>query len=149
MRTEDNTASDLIAIQWQRVIDYVADARHKVSHAFEPLIPVARSDPILGRLFPFVSISGLCFSRCTETPYYVDLLIQGTDTSDYVVVTTDGHGSWTKQWEIGTGDAQTAVRIARAFLPADYPPAIHGNRDDLQLDHDPTTIRLRAARSTG
>ena len=147
MKEADDVARRMIAAQWQRVAEFVADPAHKSSHKFESLIPVAREDPILGRLSPHAGVNGLSFSRCTDAPHYTDIVFGAYAANDYAVCVTDGRGSYMAQHqrEIGRGDAETAVRIAREFLPPDYPAAIHGSAKDLDLENDPTALKLREA----
>ena len=130
--------------QWSEVEEYVQKPRHKTSHQLVGILPLAKSDAVLGQLFPFVGISGLSFSRCCDYPFYVDISFTA-NSSEFVVWASRGKGSWHERDEIGFGDATEAVRIATSYLPAGYPPAILGNSKDLNdsFANDPFTILLK------
>lgn len=90
-------------------------------------IQLAIKDEILGKLFPFTSLSRLCFSRCTGYPYSYDLpIVYPVWEKDNVFEVRLCDDSL-----IGTGSAKEALEMIKNNLPSDIGPAVKGPADDL------------------
>ena len=122
-------AMDAVHTQWDRLEDQ-AFAEEMI--AIQILVAKAREDDVLGQLYPFISVSRLCFSRCIDYPYYVDVLISPLDPTleKYALETTVGGGGWADTARLReVSGAGEAIRFLKALLPSDYGPALIGNAD--------------------
>src|SRR5262245_16623438 len=122
-----STDSVAVQTQWEQ-LEEEAGAEGLI--AIYALLSVARSDSVLGRLYPFLSIGRLCFSRCVDYPFYVDVLISPVHPAEeeYVVELTVGPGGWVyTEPSQRIKDAKKAVQAAATLLPAGYGPARPGN----------------------
>lgn len=112
---------DEIKYTWNSLLN---DPDHSELH---PFIQIAIEDEILGKLFPFTSLSRLCFSRCTGYPYTYDLPIVcpvwGKDNIFEVRLLDSSL--------IGTGNAKEALEIIKNIIPTNMGPAVKGTADDL------------------
>jgi hypothetical protein len=81
-------------------------------------------------LFPFLSVGRLCFSRCTEFPYYVDFLVQFWERR-YSAHATLERGGWVHTRSLGCGSAGECLAIVAAHIPPGYGPARVGNANVL------------------
>jgi len=89
----------------------------------------------LETLFPFVSVGRLCFSRCTEFPYYVDFLIAFW-RGQYSAEATLQRGGWVDTRRLGVGSAKEALAIVASHIPPDYGPARIGDASVLFPESD-------------
>jgi hypothetical protein len=114
------------------------------------LIDEASANPRLSRLFPFLSVGRLCFSRCIEFPYYVDVLITpNRSTHNFQIETTCGRGGWASTKVIGLAEnPRGAVQVAANVLPSDYDSARSGNADQWRPEFDRLAQTFRALEPT-
>ncbi|WP_343695399.1 DUF6193 family natural product biosynthesis protein [Flavobacterium sp.] len=113
--------------------------------ALKEFFVLAFKDPVVGNLFPFISLYTLCFSKCTGYPYdrsnlpYVTakefevFAFQigrsdkkeklPTNEKEFVVVAYNGE-------YLGEGNALTALKIVRENLPPDLKRARKGTSKD-------------------
>lgn len=89
------------------------------------IIEAAHAVPLLRQLFPYTSHTSLCFSSCTGFPYSDDIpLIEPGEVDGYVLrnrFTGDVIGE--------ADDAESAIAILLAHLPANVGPAVAGTAD--------------------
>lgn len=90
-----------------------------------PVIKAAMKRPELRRLFPYTSLTRLCFSRTTGYPF----------THDCPVIEPQGNGRYSvympnSQEIIGEGTADQAVEMVVKNLPPNCGPAVNGTADD-------------------
>jgi hypothetical protein len=90
-----------------------------------PLIKAAMKRPELRQLFPYTSLTCLCFSRTTGYPF----------TKDCPVIEPRGNGKYAvympnSQEFLGEGTVEEALDIAVKNLPPDCGPAVSGTADD-------------------
>ena len=111
-----------VAFTWGRLH---ADVSRAELRAF---VDLAIRDDVVSQLFPFTSLSTLCFSRCTGYPY----------TRDTPTVTPLGKRVFRgPQYEVrlpdnriaGRGSAPEALALVKANLPGDIKPAIKGTAE--------------------
>lgn len=89
-------------------------------------VELAISDTILSKLFPFTSLTRLCFSRCTGYPYTHDTPIVIPISADtYEVRLSDNN-------LVGRGTALEALKMVKSSLPLDIKAAISGTAEDLE-----------------
>jgi len=93
-----------------------------------PLIKAAMKKPELRQLFPYTSLTRLCFSRTTGYPF----------THDCPIIEPQGDGRYSvympkSQEIIGEGTADEAVEIAVKNLPPKCGAAVNGTADDFTL----------------
>ena len=123
-------AADAIAAQWDALVEETAASEALPSlHA---LCVKARASAILGQLYPFLSVGRLCFSRCVEFPFYVDVLITPSDSvgEHYLVEKTIGQGGWADTAPAKrVRGTDAATQLAASLLPDGYGPARLGNAD--------------------
>lgn len=127
----DFSYKDTIAAQWSDITERAAASSSSL--ALKPLVEAAQKNKVLFELFPFLSMGRLCFSRCTDFPYYVDIVISPTDPVEdiYAVETTLGEGGWADTKVIArVKKASAAVEMATSLLPKGYGPARSGNADE-------------------
>jgi hypothetical protein len=89
-------------------------------------VELAINDTVLSKLFPFTSLTRLCFSRCTGYPYTHDTPIIIPISADTYEVRLSNNDV------IGRGTAQEALAMVKLNLPLDIKPAINGTADDLK-----------------
>lgn len=90
-----------------------------------PVINAATKRPELRQLFPYTSLTRLCFSRTTGYPF----------TKDCPVVEPRGNGKYlvylpNSQEVIGEGTADEAIEMVIKHLPPNCGPAVNGTADD-------------------
>lgn len=138
----EQSAAVEVEQKWQALHNHVKSEAHMI--ALAPLLEKAMEVPVLRRLFPFTSLSSLCFSRCTGYPFSGDCpsvcpssraIMQGYLTPEqraalvpekpYTVADSKGHF-------LGEGDAAEAVELIVKHLPPNCGPAIQGTADDLR-----------------
>lgn len=90
-----------------------------------PLIKAAMKRPELRQLFPYTSLTQLCFSRTTGYPF----------TNDCPVIVPQGDGRYfvcmpNSQEFIGEGTVDEVIEMAVRHLPPNCGPAINGTADD-------------------
>ena len=93
--------------------------------AIRPVVELAIKDNVLSKLFPFTSLTRLCFSRCTGYPYTYDAPI---------VIPIDENSFEVRMSEdkvVGRGTAAEAIKMVRDNLPLDIKPAVKGTAEDL------------------
>ncbi|MFD4925295.1 DUF6193 family natural product biosynthesis protein [Streptomyces goshikiensis] len=93
------------------------------------LVEAAYADPVLRTLFPIVSHGSLKFSRCTEFPFSDDIPVIFPDLTGFRVVRLERSGNYSGEIASSPRDA---VRLVRAGMPVDCPPAISGSSDRLR-----------------
>lgn len=135
---------DVVAAQWDTLVDETASREALLSlHA---LTVKARANTALGQLYPFLSVGRLCFSRCTEFPFYVDVLITPSDSVDeyYLVEKTIGQGGWVDTTPVKrVQGAEAATRLAASLLPDGYGPARPGNADEWREEFNQVALAFR------
>ena len=106
--------------EWNK---YFIDESKKELKAF---ITIAKEDEIVGRLFPFTSLTTLCFSRCIGYPYLADTpkVIPLIDQKDIYEVRSN-YNSY-----LGIGNAEQVLKIVKENLPRGIRPAVKGTADD-------------------
>jgi len=121
---------EAVQAQWDALVDETASQGALLSlHA---LTVKARAHTVLGQLYPFLSVGRLCFSRCIEFPFYVDVLITPLDAleENYLVDKTVGQGGWADTMPVKrVRGAAAATLLAASLLPVGYEPARPGNAD--------------------
>ena len=118
----------------RKVVEKWASLKDSVPRSHPELtsiVMVAANDPVLGLLFPFTSFDRLCFSRCVDSPYWVDIFIAPLGKGLFRVHKASGELSWIERDELGRGDPKTAAAIAVSALPPGYGPALPGNAESL------------------
>lgn len=91
-------------------------------------IRIAMNDQIVGKLFPYKSLSRFCFSRCTGYPYTSDTPFVNPSRLKKGVFEV-----WSNEYKkIGEGSAVEALKYIKDCLPANIQPAISGTGDDLK-----------------
>lgn len=86
-------------------------------------VELALKDNVLSKLFPYTSMSTLCFSKCTGYPYTDDTpTVSPTSDGSYIVRRSDNT-------EIGIGNAEHALVLVKDNLPKDIEPARKGTSD--------------------
>lgn len=119
-----------LEVAWEKVLQQAAGDPQWLSDLSVPLIISARATPELARLFPFRSLNGLCFSRCSDYPFTLDCPCVGVLRSGYVV-----QGTWAVSDEpqlplLGvTLDLEHVLRVLLEHLPSDHSTWV-GTRDD-------------------
>jgi hypothetical protein len=98
-----------------------------------PVVQLAYGTPAFRQLLPYTSLDTLCFSRCTGYPFTRDCPTIAPSTPGVFRVLDP------KRKPLGEGNADTAVEIARANLPADCGPALHGTAADMDYASPPNT----------
>ena len=132
----EKSAESYITHQWKQLISSWEND-HPKSFGIPELLRDAQKHPILGSLFPFTSLSRICFSRCTGYPFSSDcpFVIQRKDGL-YVVRRAEdlyaGFNNQEKSEPLGVGDVAQAIEILVSALPPNCGPAILGTRDDLE-----------------
>jgi hypothetical protein len=115
--------------RWQEYLQSIPE-RIPELHA---VVQAAASRPELRCLFPYTSHNVLCFSRCTGWPFTADLPF-------VVPLTRDPHEARYEvclgEQSLGLGDAEQAIRLVTAHLPAHCGPAVAGTADDLKSGPD-------------
>jgi hypothetical protein len=113
-----------VAYAWGRLH---ADGSHAALRAF---VDLARRDDAVGQLFPYTSLSTLCFSRCTGYPF----------TRDTPTVTPLGTRLFRgPQYEVrlpgnrmsGRVSAPEALALVKAHMPLDIKPAVKGTAESM------------------
>jgi len=100
----------------------------KSENDLRDFLMVAMNDKIVGKLFPYKSLSKLCLSRCTGYPYTSDTPFVNPSRKKKGVFEV-----WSNEHEkIGEGSALEALDIIKGCLPANIQPAISGTGDDLK-----------------
>jgi Family of unknown function (DUF6193) len=89
-------------------------------------VELAINDTVLSKLFPFASLTRLCFSRCTGYPYTHDTPIVIPISADIYEVRLSNNDV------VGRGTAQKALAMVKSNLPLDIKPAISGTANDLE-----------------
>ncbi|MCR4033662.1 MULTISPECIES: DUF6193 family natural product biosynthesis protein [Flavobacterium] len=109
-----------VEYKWQSILHDEFDKEIK------SFVELAVKDKILSKLFPFTSLTTLCFSRCTGYPYTYDTptVTPIFETDQYLV--RNGEGD-----EIGSGLASEALKIVLRNLPKDIGPAVKGTSENL------------------
>lgn len=111
-----------VEFQWQAYLSNTDPYRRSLM----PFLILAARQPKLRALFPFTSLTTLCFSRCTGYPF----------TADCPYVTPDGNGNFVvgKQGsrDLGIGDADLALSLVLDNLPAGCGPAVRGTAEKLE-----------------
>jgi hypothetical protein len=140
--SHEHGAAAEVERKWQSLLSHVRSDKYKSE--LLPLVEKAIEVPVLRRLFPFTSLSALCFSRCTGFPYSHDCpsacpsnraILQGYMTpeqraaigSTKLYTVADSKGQF-----IGQGDALEAIDLIVRHLPPNCGPAIQGTADDLK-----------------
>jgi hypothetical protein len=90
-----------------------------------PVIKAAMKRPELRQLFPYTSLTRLCFSRTTGYPFTNDCpMIEPQENGKYRVYLP------ITQEVIGEGTAEEAVEMTIKHLPLNCGPAVNGTADD-------------------
>ncbi len=88
-------------------------------------VELAIKDDILSKLFPFTSLTRLCFSRCTGYPYTYDTpIVIPVSKGNYEVRLSNND-------IIGTGTALEALKMVKDNLPMNIKSAVAGTAEDL------------------
>ncbi|WP_109301354.1 DUF6193 family natural product biosynthesis protein [Aquimarina sp. AU474] len=91
-------------------------------------IRIAMNDQIVGKLFPYKSLTKLCLSRCTGYPYTSDTPFVNPSRVKKGVFEV-----WSNEYKkIGEGNALEALKYIKDCLPANIQPAISGTGNDLK-----------------
>lgn len=86
------------------------------------IIEAAYAVPVLRRLFPFTSHGTLCFSTCTGYPYSAGIPgVAPRQGGGYLLMT-----GWAGKIVGEADDADDAIAVLLAHLPADVGPAVAG-----------------------
>lgn len=89
-------------------------------------VELAVNDPVLSKLFPFTSLTRLCFSRCTGYPYTHDTpIVIPISVDTYEVRLSDND-------LVGKGNAREVLAMVKSNLPLNIKPAISGTAEDLE-----------------
>ena len=89
-------------------------------------IDLVMQDEILSTLFPFTSLTRLCFSRCTGYPYTYDLpVVIPLNEHDFEVRLNN-------DVVVGRGNASQALKMVKENLPNDIKPAIKGTANNFR-----------------
>ncbi|MCB9233232.1 MAG: hypothetical protein H6581_16365 [Bacteroidia bacterium] len=90
-------------------------------------VALAKEDEIIGKLFPYTSLTRLCLSRCTGYPYTYDLpsVIPIPNEKGKFEVRLAGESV------IGRGNAREALDFLKENLPENIGRAVKGTADDL------------------
>jgi hypothetical protein len=110
-----------VEFAWNRYLN------SEYSGELKEFLTIAKEDEIVGKLFPFTSLTTLCFSRCTGYPYTSDtpmVIPVPYEESKYEVRSPDNS-------IIGRGNAKAALKMVKENLPFDISPAVKGTVDDL------------------
>lgn len=121
-------ASDIVLKKWQ-------DLSSELKTDYPPLYWFAyeaKRYPKITGLYPFLSHSRLCLSRCIQYPYFVDYIVTPTSDGDIIISKTDGRGGWVDSKEIGRYRPGTASTELNALIPESYGNAIEGTADELR-----------------
>lgn len=89
-------------------------------------VELAIEDKILSTLFPFTSLTTLCFSRCTGYPYTYDTPIVIPISTDIYEVRLSNN------YLVGTGSAMAALHMVKQHLSPDLKPAMSGTAKDVE-----------------
>ena len=119
-------AATTVEQEWNHIHSKLVSA----NSVYVQICELAREDPKLGRLFPFLGVAGFCFSTVCEYPFFVDVLISHTDDNQFGVYVCSGDGGWVETSLAGEGDSSTCVKLASSILPADYGSAILGDANE-------------------
>ncbi len=126
--------------KWQTLELSIRSGEHFAS--LLPLVVAARKREELKLLFPFTSLTRLCFSRCTGFPFTGDCPhAVPTKEGEYQVNDASGR-------EVGTGDAESAVDMLIENLPQYCGRAKKGTADDMKNDQCLIAIDPRWLTST-
>lgn len=108
--------------QWDKVASHLQSENEELHRA----LIAARKHPCIGKLFPFVSMGRLFFSRCTGYPF--DLACSGirpTNQSSYY----NAQKRSDNEVEF-MGKLNDCIDFIAAQLPTDCEPAHHGTAED-------------------
>lgn len=118
---------DRVRARWVWIRERSEDYPHLLD-----LVDAVGQFPQLEVLFPFLSVGRLCFSRCTEYPYYVDFLIAFSE-GRYVAEATLARGGWVYTRTIGSGSALEMLALVDSAIPPGYGAARTGDSSVLIL----------------
>jgi hypothetical protein len=88
-------------------------------------VELAIKDHVLSKLFPFTSLTRLCFSRCTGYPYTYDTPIVIPVSKELYEVRLSNNDI------VGRGNAPEALKMVKDNLPINIQSAIPGTAEDL------------------
>ena len=124
---QDERARSTVREEWAKV---EANAAHDFP-LLTPLISLARHHPILGGLFPFLSLGRLCFSLCCSYPYLTHVFIIALGPSLYSAQRASKSHGLVEGVELGRGNARDAIACLESVLPKSYGPAVLGDADSV------------------
>jgi len=129
---EVKAAEARVAAAWEELL---ASDLSCYSGELRSLVEKASRIERLRRMYPFLSVGRLCFSRCTEYPYFVPVWIapMGGENRLFSVQTPANRRGWIDGAEVYRGPADRAIREAAETLTGDDLPALLGNAESLGL----------------
>ncbi|HEY70151.1 MAG TPA: hypothetical protein G4O08_06165 [Anaerolineae bacterium] len=108
--------AEYVSFMWEAISRFMENSFPNMM----PIVKLALEQPELRELYPYQSLSSLCFSRCTGFPFSAGYpRIEYVEQNKYAVT---GMG----RQILGEGSAEEAIRIAVANLPPDSGSAFHG-----------------------
>ncbi|HZS09533.1 MAG TPA: DUF6193 family natural product biosynthesis protein [Blastocatellia bacterium] len=135
-------AGELVDLQWRRLLDSWKNDKWELAASVAELIEVASHHPELRQLYPFTSLTRVCFSRTTGYPFADDCPHAEPVRPGWFraysakcrieVKSREGH-----EWKeavydvLGEGTAEEVIDLLIANLPIDCGPAFNGTADDL------------------
>jgi len=122
------SASDITLKKWQ---DLSTELRNYYPTLYS-FYCEARCYPKITELYPFLSVSRLCLSRCTQYPYFVDFIIASTTEGDIILRKTDGRGGWVESTEVGKHRPEHGAEVLNKLIPDSYGEAIEGTADEIR-----------------
>ncbi len=131
-RAHERGPADAVAEQWRSL-----RARWGRRDGFPfvvDLIEAAHAVPLLRQLFPVTSLFALCFSTCTGYPYSEDIpcIVPWPEGKVLMLHECDGYVLRNHMGDVigEADDAESAIRVLLAHLPANVGPAVAGTADD-------------------
>ena len=126
-------AAVYVESKWAQLHERVEQDQFFLS-VLAPVVRLARSHPILGRLMPFTSLNRLCFSRCTGYPFLVPCPIIVPITRPNEMTSSGIETQYEVQDHNGEklirGNAATVINYVVNCLPSDCGPAFHGSAEE-------------------
>jgi hypothetical protein len=133
IRSRKQLSSFLFSLNLQQKLRFVKEYFFYLFHSNKkyspiPVIKAAMKRPELRQLFPYTSLTRLCFSRTTGFPF----------TRDCPVLEPLGNGKYSvympnSQEVIGEGTAGEAIEMVIKHLPPNCGVAVNGTADDFAL----------------